>query len=71
MKSLLLVIYPCVGHLMEFGVLVAQGMVASGLDSPYLLEQIKSLKSTVGWLKEENQIFRSKEMKVRDQCYSL
>jgi len=56
---------------MEFGVLVAQGMVASGLDSPYLLEQIKSLKSTVGWLKEENQIFRSKEMKVRDQCYSL
>lgn len=43
---------------------LAQGMVASGLDSPHLLEQIKSLKSTVGWLKEENQIHKSKQMKV-------
>ena len=43
---------------------LAQGMVAGALDSPHLLEQIKSLKSTVRWLREENQSFKSKQMKV-------
>ena len=49
---------------LRFTLSVAQGMVASGLDSPHLLENIKSLKSTVCWLKEENQSYKSKEMKV-------
>ena len=45
-------------------VVVAQGMVASGLGSPHILENMKSLKSTVCWLKEENQTYKSKDMKV-------
>jgi len=47
------------------GSAVAHGMVAGGLDSPHLLEQIRSLRSTVNFLKEENQTFRSKQMKER------
>jgi len=39
--------------------------MAGGMDSPHLLEQIKSLKTTVGWLKEENMSLRNKDMKVR------
>ncbi|XP_067931812.1 dynactin subunit 1-like [Watersipora subatra] len=45
------------------GSAVAEGMVARGLDSPHLLENIQSLKSTVRWLKEDNTIFRSQQMK--------
>lgn len=45
-------------------VFVAQGIAASGIDSPHLLEEIKSLKSTVGWLRSEHRSQQSKLMKV-------
>mgnify|MGYP001795871808 FL=1 len=52
--------------------IVAQGIIGGGMDSPHLLEQIKSLKSTVGWLRSEQRSQQCTLMKVEcsDHIYA-